>query len=666
MKPAPSLPDDPARAELLRALELLDSPPEEVFDRITRLAAAVLGMPIALLSLVDLDRQFFKSEQGLGVRETPREVSFCAHALEQRAPLVVPDTLRDRRFADNPLVVGAPHIRFYAGVPVYSAHGIALGTICVIDHQPHELEPAKLRALQDLAAIAQRELVHRESVRLSQAIHQHSEDAVRASELRLSATFEQAAVGMALFAPGGQWLRINRRLADLLRYSDAQLRAMRVSDLVHADDRAATRRAAVDLLHGRGAWCALEMRLLRSDGQPIWVNVTASLVASAAGQPSNVLTVVEDIQERKHMERALAALNDDLERRVAERTAELRRSNERLSEAILREQAAQREVRSRELELRAVLENAHDAYIAVDDNGVIVEWNRQAELTFGWARDEALGRFLVDTIIPPERRVAHTEDLARYRETGASEMINRRLELPAVHRDGRTVPVELRLTALPSLSGRRMLCAFVHDISERLALQQRLAQQSLEDELTGLPNRRALYDGLAAAIARCQRSGQAMAVLFMDLDGFKAVNDRAGHAAGDDLLRQLALRLKESLRQTDTVARLGGDEFVILLEQLQSPAQDCRQVAEKLIARVEQPFELHGLQARVSTSIGAVICQPGAPLDADTLLVRADAAMYEAKRNGKARMHLVMGDVSDARPSPPGPGGTVGSGEDTR
>lgn len=642
MKPAPRLPDDEARAELLRALDLLDSPPEEVFDRLTRLVAALLGVPMALLSLIDRDRQFFKSAHGIPARETPREISFCGHALTQSEPLVVPDTAQDPRFADNPLVCGMPYIRFYAGVPLYSAGGVALGTICAIDTRPRELQPADLRALQDVAAIAQREIVHRESMRLSRSISEHSAQAVRTSELRLSATFEQAAVGMAVFSPRGRWLRVNQRLCDLLRYSEGQLTALDVARLVHDDDLPHTRLQAIELLHGRGAWCSRELRLLRSDGQPIWVNVTASLVAQAPGQPPNVLTVIEDIQDRKHMERALAALTEDLERRVSDRTAELQTANLRLSEALVREQASQRDARSRELELRAVLENAHDAYIAIDQDGTIFDWNRQAELTFGWSREEAVGLKLGETIIPPPFREAHHKGMAHFLATGEGPALNRRLELSALRRDGSILPVELRITVLPSLSGRQMFCAFLHDISERHALQQRLVRQSLEDELTGLANRRALYDHLAAAMARCRRSSKAMGVLFLDLDGFKAINDSMGHQIGDDLLRQLARRLRDAVRETDTVARLGGDEFVVVLEALHDPSADCARVAGKLIASVSEPFDLGGgRRARVGTSIGAVVYRQHDATTAEALLLQADAAMYEAKRQGKGRVHLV-------------------------
>lgn len=141
------------RLSLLKALQLLDTPPEPTFDRITRLASQLLQVPIALVSLVDEQRQWFKSRVGLEACETPREYAFCAHAILQTTPLVVNDASRDPRFIDNPLVTTAPGIRFYAGVQLLSLQGYPLGTLCVIDTRPRELAASELALLQELAGI---------------------------------------------------------------------------------------------------------------------------------------------------------------------------------------------------------------------------------------------------------------------------------------------------------------------------------------------------------------------------------------------------------------------------------------------------------------------------------------------------------------------------------
>jgi phosphoribosyl 1,2-cyclic phosphodiesterase/CheY-like chemotaxis protein len=149
--------DEPRRLAALRRLAILDTPPDPRFDRITRIAAAAFDVPIALLSLVDRDRQWFKSCVGLGTRQTPRDAAFCAHAVERRADLVVPDTLQDDRFADNPLVVDEPRIRFYAGAPLV-LDGHCLGTLCILDRRPRTFTDADLRLLHELRDLAVEEL----------------------------------------------------------------------------------------------------------------------------------------------------------------------------------------------------------------------------------------------------------------------------------------------------------------------------------------------------------------------------------------------------------------------------------------------------------------------------------------------------------------------------
>ncbi len=163
MKPAP-LPDNEAqRLARLRALTVLDSPPEALFDAFTRLAASIAGTPIALVSLIDAERQWFKSQVGLpGVSGTPRELAFCAHAILDNALMEVSDTLADTRFADNPLVTGEPGIRFYAGAPITLADGSRMGTLCVIDRQPRQLDTAQRSLLVELAAAVSRALELRE------------------------------------------------------------------------------------------------------------------------------------------------------------------------------------------------------------------------------------------------------------------------------------------------------------------------------------------------------------------------------------------------------------------------------------------------------------------------------------------------------------------------
>ncbi|MBA4177055.1 MAG: hypothetical protein C0505_10925 [Leptothrix sp. (in: Bacteria)] len=162
-------PDTPAdefeRLNVLRFLAVLDTAPEERFDRLTRIAQHIFQVPIALVSLVDADRQWFKSRQGLQATETPRDISFCGHAILSHETFVVPNALEDPRFADNPLVTGAPDIRLYAGAPLADASGKRVGTLCVIDRHARELTDVQRRLLRDLAdcVVAELERTHRQA-----------------------------------------------------------------------------------------------------------------------------------------------------------------------------------------------------------------------------------------------------------------------------------------------------------------------------------------------------------------------------------------------------------------------------------------------------------------------------------------------------------------------
>jgi diguanylate cyclase (GGDEF)-like protein len=151
-------PNEVARLQTLRSFDILDTPQEERFDRLTRMARRLFDVPIALVSLVDKDRQWFKSRIGLTVSETPRDISFCGHSILGEEVFIIPDASSDERFQDNPLVIDKPNIRFYAGCPLRALNGTQMGTLCIIDDKPRDFSEADLSALTDLAAMAEQEL----------------------------------------------------------------------------------------------------------------------------------------------------------------------------------------------------------------------------------------------------------------------------------------------------------------------------------------------------------------------------------------------------------------------------------------------------------------------------------------------------------------------------
>ncbi|MBO9538931.1 diguanylate cyclase [Herbaspirillum sp.] len=351
-------------------------------------------------------------------------------------------------------------------------------------------------------------------------------------------------------------------------------------------------------------------------------------------------SLVNMVEREETYLREMRSLNESLEQRVAERTSRLHETAMALQQSLDVQHANQIKLEETADELRAILENAQDAFIAADEQGVIVEWNRQAELLLGWMRTEAVGRKMAELIIPQDMREAHYRGMKEFLETGASVVINNRIELQALHHDGHELPVEITVGHVKRHSGH-LFIAFLHDITERLAFRDQMRELALTDMLTGLPNRRAFSDRLPEAMMRARRAHEPMALFFMDIDGFKGVNDRYGHEAGDELLVQFTRRLQDSVRDVDTVSRLAGDEFVVILEKLQTQ-QDAVNVAEKILNAIREPFELTHSRINVSSSIGVAVYLPDE--DGETgpeeLLAMADKAMYAAKRLGKDRVHV--------------------------
>lgn len=223
--------------------------------------------------------------------------------------------------------------------------------------------------------------------------------------------------------------------------------------------------------------------------------------------------------------------------------------------------------------------------------------------------------------------------LSRHRRRLAGEVIENHYATALLCKSGDRLDVEFSVSVWKTAEHTGVIC-LVRDIREQLALQSRLRNMAEYDALTGLPNRRLMQDRLTQILNRSARLGMRAAVLFIDLDGFKEVNDTYGHAAGDELLRQVAQRLQEGLRASDTAARLAGDEFILILEEEQGGGFDPEWVAAKVLATLARDYRLEAATVRVTASIGVVI-STGAPETVDAVLHRADRAMYLAKQQGK-------------------------------
>jgi diguanylate cyclase (GGDEF)-like protein/PAS domain S-box-containing protein len=326
---------------------------------------------------------------------------------------------------------------------------------------------------------------------------------------------------------------------------------------------------------------------LRKSGEEFPVEITISKLAS----DGKVLmtAIVRDISERQRMER------------------DLRKSQDAL---------------------RNFLDNASDLVQNVAADGRFVYVNRAWLRTLGYAPEEVGGLTVFDII--------HSDCRAQYRELFQRVVAGESLasvETTFVARDGRSIPVDGHLNS-GSHEERVVIWAIFRDSTERKLAEARLNHLAHHDSLTGLPNRLLFVDRLTHELAQARRAKQTVGLLFLDLDGFKSVNDTLGHDVGDVLLKAVAQRLVGSVRASDTIARLGGDEFTVILHDL-NPVAGAAVVAEKILHTLSQPFVLEGREVSVTASIGITVY----PLDGETiegLLKNADSAMYRAKAQGNA------------------------------
>jgi diguanylate cyclase (GGDEF)-like protein/PAS domain S-box-containing protein len=279
-----------------------------------------------------------------------------------------------------------------------------------------------------------------------------------------------------------------------------------------------------------------------------------------------------------------------------------------------------------------ILSIADMAILATDAEGIISEANRSACQMFGYADEELLG-LSVHLLLPPHFRQRHGELMQQFVAGEESERrMSSRGEVMGYRKDGSFFPLEASIAKFRN-AGEWLLVITMRDITERKKAEEELTRRATHDPLTGLPNRALIRDRLASALQRSRRSGLSVALLFVDLDGFKLINDTHGHLAGDLLLKSVASRLIEQVRPGDTVARLAGDEFVVLCEQVEQPST-MSVLAERINDTLRQPAEFNGVSLFVTASIGVAIGN-GSTHSADDLLRFADTAMYAVKEKGR-------------------------------
>jgi diguanylate cyclase (GGDEF)-like protein len=494
--PASRVPEHVAetqRLAVLTALEVLDTEPEEEFDTIVHAARTMLDCKIALVSLVDDHRQWFKAKCGIDAVETPKEQAFCAHAVAADALLVVPDALEDSRFADNPLVLGPPYIRFYAGMPIHATSrddehsSYPIGTLCVIDDKPRDFTKAHEESLRRLARLVESFLSARSSA------------------------------------------------CDALKVAEERRQMLHRLDLSHRQFHQAERLANI------GSW-----RMMLEDRATEWSDHVFAIHELPVGAMPGI--------------------------------------------------------------------------------------------------DRALDFY------PPQARAVVTAALARTIETG---------EPMDIETDFLTARGALRrvrsLGELEIKDGIPIAVVGVfQDITKYHDLEQALRRSAQIDDLTRIANRARFNQYADEEIASARERGDTLALLLLDLDNFKSVNDRCGHLAGDELLRFMAAKLRAPYLNDCFAARLGGDEFVLMVPGHRAK-RDLTGLVGRLLHDLRQSVPADGGEILVSATIG-VSWLENSVRDRSELLHRADTALYEAKRaqRGSAAIFGTQGLITAEDTGKPG------------
>ena len=741
------LPDNEVhRLAILRDYNVLDSLPEQAFDDLVLLAAQICQTPIALITLVDEDRQWFKSKVGVSATETSRDVAFCAHAiLNTDEVLEVRDAQLDPRFADNPFVTADPHIRFYAGAPLVTPDGLALGTLCVVDYVPRELSPEQKTALSALSRTVVAQLELRRAAQLREVQQQTSKSGHAGQAGKKEWALENTAMAtfmlavLALLIVGAISIRSLFELSNQVRMVEHTYQVLEQAESmlknmidVQSGQRGYLITGTAEFLEtynlARSAVLqdVQELRRLTVDNlsQQQRLDELALLVTERLAIANELIALrrtqgFKAIQTSAALGRGQAVLEQirllqhkivaEEQRLLAERSQRqsnsirftllsigslgalaiivlwlasmrIRREIIGRSEAQSRVQLLNADLESRAIELAAarhraetsdqfksaILEQAGHAIISTKLDGIISTFNQTAERMLGYSANEVVGLQTSAIFHDPAEIEARAQIFSA--EFGvaikpgfevfvakAQRNLPNEYEWTYLRKDGTRLPVLLTVTALHDAAGaitgflgmavdiaeRKRIETELHQNEARLHLamqelhrrEEIILQQAMHDELTGLPNRRLFYDRLTMALSEARRNNLKVAVVFIDLDFFKEINDRLGHEAGDKFLVAIAEKIKNVPREMDTCARLGGDEFALVLVSMQDK-DHVALVAQRILDSLDGKVIIDAIQLQASASIGVAIFPDDAD-DAATLLKRADTAMYRSKQGGR-------------------------------
>ncbi|MEB3338330.1 MAG: GAF domain-containing protein, partial [Leptolyngbyaceae bacterium] len=485
----PLPPNEVQRLQALQSYQVLDTPAEKEFDDLTHLAAYICGTPIALISLIDAKRQWFKSRVGLNVPEFDRDLAFCAHAILQPEPLIIPDTLKDEQFVSHPLVTSEPQIRFYAGAPLINPQGLAMGTLCVLDRVPRQLGASQIEALQ---ALARQVVIHLElrrhvsSLSAEMLEHQQMERELRESQARLQ-LLNSISTGLTLGISVEQVIqRVLKQISQFfphLRVAYSTINDRGHMTVVHTKEPPGMLPLTGVVMHLALAPEYLNC-LRRGD-----VFIVKDVEQDPRVSPLLNVMVVGSIQAildvplqhsdqlagvlcfhashpRTWSQHEITALTE-VAQYLAIVIQEARTQHERRQA----EEALQKQARTL-IEQAQLLDLADDAIMVHDLKHQILFWNQGAEKMYGWSKQEALGQvdlILLQTQYPQPLQVVEAQLLQQGRWEG---------ELVHTKRDGTSITVATRWVVQRNAQGRpSAVLKISNDITQRKRIERQVAAQ---------------------------------------------------------------------------------------------------------------------------------------------------------------------------------------------
>lgn len=443
-----------------------------------------------------------------------------------------------------------------------------------------------------------------------------AEEEIRASEARFRDISHSMADWIWEMDENAVYTYCSDKSLGLLGYLPAEILGKTPFDFMPLAERKRAQRIYQRIIEHKLPIKDLEHWRIRKDGTRILLRTDGLPIVDGDGTLKGYRGVDKDITERKKSQEAL------------------KESEERF---------------------RAISNTAADAIILMDHRGRISYWNPAAEKIFGYSQDEVVGQDLHILLSPQRYHENCRRGFEHFRKSGQGAVIGKTQELAAIRKDGTEFPIELSASAI-QINGKWCCVGIVRDITDRKRSQEQITYIAYHDMVTNLPNRHFLKDRLQQALALAKQHKRMLAVLFLDLDNFKRINDSFGHDVGDKLLKSVADRLAKCLRKSDTiaridkdeahttVARLGGDEFTVLLTEV-SNIHSSSKVAQRILDLFRHPFTLDNKEISITPSIG-ISLYPNDGEDVDTLLKNADRAMYHAKNKGRNNFQFYSESVN--------------------